>query len=360
MAASNPSTVVPSKLRYQFTERSLKEVLLDPSVKIPEHQRPEMWNAKRQERLIETVMNGHPMPNITYREEVGVAGRTLWLEDGQQRYLSLKKFFENRLAWRGRTYKDLTEDERIHFLTYKVPILTYSNATIEETIQIFDVFQNGVALTPGQRFHARLETPLVRYARERLLTPGQHFHARASAVWGPHQTANDTKTKRVLMNAMAIAGGAAHGVPFITTSYDILGPVLTKPFDLAAADELLDHTIRVFEQADARAPITQPQRKKQWNVGTLTGYILATFIERPTTQNELARRWVDYIVGVRQGTYTIDVLYKNMPESRNWTAARWRQGIDNLFGPAALPWTGTGPASARSSFTDDGSESETE
>jgi len=274
-------------------------------------------------------MQGRPMPPLIVRQTIEDGKCVRWLEDGQQRYKSMKNFYENKFSYKNTLYKDFSEADRVKFLTYKIPILTYENATTEETIEMFDNFQNGVPLTPGQRFHARLDTPLVKYARERLLTPDKHFYARAAAVWGPHESKSDTKTKRVLMNAMAIAGGVAYGADHITTSYDVLGPILNKSFDMKQADSLLDKLLRVYELVATSQPFTPDEKKGHWPVGEFTGYVLASLIASPT--NDTIEKWAAYANDVRGKEDRYHELHANMPASRNWNAARWRQGYDNIF-----------------------------
>jgi hypothetical protein len=46
---------------------------------------------------------------------------------------------------------------------------------------------------------------------------------------------------------------------------------------------------------------------------------------------EMSAAWKDYIVKVRNGEDTFDVLYANAPASRNWNSERWRIGFDNVF-----------------------------
>jgi len=318
-----------SRLSYEFSSRTVKSILEDDSIDIPDHQRPEMWLKDRQQRLIQTIMMGLPMPNLTLNDTITNGKRVRWLEDGQQRYISMKKFLDNKLDYENVYYKDFNESQRLQFLTYKIPILTYENATRSEIIQIFDNLQHGVPLSPGHRFHARLESPLVKYARDRLLTPDRYFYARASGVWGAHPSNKDTKTKKFLMNAMALAGGAAHGVECITTSYDVLGPLLEKQFDPTKADALLDKLIGIYEIADTQYAITPADKKKQWDAGQISGYILASLIHNYTP--DLISMWAKYIVDVRKGDDKLSVLHAKKPASRNWNSNRWRIGYENVF-----------------------------
>jgi hypothetical protein len=318
-----------SRLSYEFSSRTVKNLLEDDSIDIPDHQRPEMWLKDRQQRLIKTIMDGLPIPNLTLNDTITNGKRIRWLEDGQQRYISMKKFLNNQLDYENVFYKDFKEDQRFKFLTYKIPILTYENASRAEIIQIFDNLNHGVPLSPGHRFHARLDSPLVKYTRDRLLTPDKHFYARASAIWGAHPFNKDTKTKKNLMNAIALAGGAAHGVECITNSYDVLGPLLQTTFDTAKADVLLDKLIAVYEAADAAYAITPADKKKQWDVGKISGYILASLINDYTPN--LIEMWAGYLINVRKGDDTLAVLHAKKPASRSWNSNRWKIGYENVF-----------------------------
>lgn len=323
-----------TNLTYRFSEVTNNDLLqmIDPERDIPEHQRPEMWNERHQVQLIDTVMSGLPMVSILIREEVQQSALKRWLEDGHQRFISIWKFYNNKIKWNNRSYSDFTVVEQLRFLSYKVPVLFYQNATPQETIQIFDYFQNGIPLTPGQRFHARLDTPLVRYARSRLLTPGQHFYDRASAVWGAHPHNQDTKTKKWLMNAIALCAGAAHGVTYIVKSYEIIGPKLMDEINYERADMFLDALIRTFELADGRLPIRPKEQKKIWNdIAGLCAYVLASYITYPDQIADLQRGWVDYIVSDRENGDNLKQLHHNAPPSRNMTPARWRIGYENVF-----------------------------
>lgn len=323
---------MPSQLTYDIFPRCLRDVMGDKQIQIPEHQRPEMWDLKRQERLIGTIMTGLPMPNLTLREELTSEGRVKWLEDGHQRYSTIKKFMENRLAWKNRFYREFTPDEIIHFQTYKLALTVFENATRKEVIEIFDSFQNGMPLRPGHRFHSQKDSLLVSYVRQRLMTPGEGLYDRAAAVWGPHSCNADTKTKKHLTNAMALGGGVAHGVEFIVTSYDILGEKLEKPFDTVAADRFLEALLSIYERSHEGG--NEPNKKekaKRWDVGYLSGYILYSLMSFPSFEREISDDWVEYLIGLQQDERTIGELHAGMPKSRNWNAGRWRTGCKNLF-----------------------------
>jgi hypothetical protein len=344
-----------SSISYDIVTKNVREILNDwvnDAIRIPDHQRDEIWPAKRKEALIENCMLGLPMPNITFRHTIEGSLEINWLEDGQQRCWSLRRFFQNEVAWRGKYYKDLTLDEQIRFLTYKVHVLVFRNATKEQTITIFDNFQNGVALTPGQRFHARQATLLVDFARKSLLIPGSGFYDRATSVWGPHKHTDDKKQKNFLKNAMALIGGAAHGVEYITTSYDLLGPILTKEFDEEVAHDRIDALLSIFEEADAQHPVTLGAKKKQWPAGNINGFILYSLIMFPDHRDSLVEGWVNFLVQLRRGEKALKTsLHANSPKNNNLNSAKWRIGYENIF--VAAPDLDTDTASTESSDEDE-------
>jgi len=323
---------------YKYEIIFIKDIMNDNAIHIPEHQRPFIWDMKHQEKLIDTIMSRFPMPNLIFSEEhvykKDSHPETIkWLEDGQQRYYTIKNFFDNKTVWNGKKYKDFNEDERIHFMTYNICITKFYDTTQEEKIKIFDNLQNGVALTPGQRFHAQKNTLLVKYAIERFMTKDKYFYNRMSNIYGEHNFIKDTKSKTFLKNIMALAGGVAHGANFITTSYDILGPVLNTPFDEANADKCVDKLLNIFEKVAKEVTIPKKNKKKMWDIGYITGYILATLYLYTDDIDNMETKWVTYMICIHTGKKTIDLLHYNKPGSRNWTLNRWKIGINNLISP---------------------------
>lgn len=328
-------------VQYDFVVRCIKEILDDKNLDIPEHQRPFIWKNDRQVKLIDTIMSGLPMPNFLYNLEYTIDTTTSspapklkhWLEDAQQRFYSIRNFYDNKFKWNNKSFSELTPVEMHKFLSYKICILQYTDATYDEKIKIFDNFQNGVALTAGQRYHARKHTKLVSYAIERFLTPGKGYYDRMTKYFGEHKYGTDTKTRTYLSNVMGIAGGVAHGVNHITTSYDILGPILDKSFDEKKADATVEHMLDIFENVEKLVTVPANYRKELWKLGKFMGYIIATILTFPKELDKWSNIWTKYMQGIHEGTATIKVLHYNCPKGRNWTNDRWKIGYNNLLNP---------------------------
>jgi hypothetical protein len=283
------------------------------------------------------------MPPLIFCEEVEDGKRTRWLEDGQQRYWSIYRYKQDKFHARTasgeeKLYSELSPDEMACFNWYQMPVLTYENASREDRLYMFQYLQNGVQLTSGQRFHAMQSmSPIVRYAIKTFLDGND----RVSKVFGfGTKPMKDNKSKTPLQNAMALAGGLALGPGFITTSYEILGPELSKDVP-DTANTALEVLLNIYEVVQTKSAWSNSERKKyQWPVGKITGYILWSILECARMEGDmdaLSAAWVSFLQDLRGKRNVINILHKHKPSSRNWTSERWRKGFENIFtgGPAA-------------------------
>lgn len=323
-------------------------ILADDSIEIPVHQRPEIWDNKRKRELIDTIFRGLPMPPLVFRETINNGKRTRWLEDGQQRYWSCRRYTEDKFSARTSSgeykfYSELNADEKASFNFYQMPVLTYENASEEDSLRIFQYLQNGVPLKSGQRFHAiQSISPIVSYAIDTFL---MYKNQRVAKVFGlGTKPVRDTSTKKMLENAMALAGGLIIGPGFITTSHDILGPRLTDHIpqeNVQKADTVLNHVLDIYESVQIKSAWNNKELKKyNWPVGKITGYILWSVLICMSSDGDnkaLAEGWVKFLLEVRANPKILKILHKDKPSSRNWTSQRWSIGFENIFsgGPAA-------------------------
>lgn len=312
---------------FQLTQRKVKDVLADRKIDIPVHQRPYIWTKKQAVPFIDTIMDGMPAPALFVYEEIVGGEVKRWLEDGQQRYMTIKKFvngeFEDSVKWRNKTYAEFSADEKSTFDNYELAINIMEDIPLERRLALFQRLQDGVPLTNGQRFHACSHMPLVGFAREIMNNP------ECTATWADRSKDNASKTG--LANAMAIASGCAlHNDDLIVSSYNILGPDLGNTIDLDEARARLQKLLSVYSRADEITPTNATKKRSQWSVGTYTGYILYAM-------NQTGRDWegdkemiAQYIARVRRENTAALILKWKKPASRNWTSERWSQGLWNL------------------------------
>jgi len=132
--------------------------------RIAEHQRHYIWPLFLQVTLIDSVMRGYPIPSIQlircFKDEMFYN-----IEDGQQRittfYRYMNDMFEADINGTTKKFSQLTEKERMHFLTYPIQCDIYNerDITLEDRIAIFQRINSSKPLTDNQKFYSMLHSP---------------------------------------------------------------------------------------------------------------------------------------------------------------------------------------------------------
>ena len=157
------------RIRLEHSSMIIRDLVDDfdsQRFQIPPHQREYRWNMSQQQKLIISVLKGYPIPLIVMSKENGIQS----IEDGRQRMTTLSRYKNDMfgITWPMnsglvRKYSQLTEEERAEFNRTNVQLSTFSGATPEQRVEIFDFLQNGSPLTAGERYHAQYASPLVSY-----------------------------------------------------------------------------------------------------------------------------------------------------------------------------------------------------
>jgi uncharacterized protein with ParB-like and HNH nuclease domain len=110
----------------------------------PDFQRRLVWTNKDKVEFIKTVLEGYPFPEIYIAAghvdtKTGEGAEVL--VDGQQRITTLYQYFKNspdlRLPSDMRTYDELSEQDQVSFLEYKVVVRDLGNMLIDQIKQVF-------------------------------------------------------------------------------------------------------------------------------------------------------------------------------------------------------------------------------
>lgn len=314
---------------FQVTQRTIKDMINDSKVKIPAHQRQYIWTEKQVNGFLITIMDGMPTLSLILYEEVEDGKLVRWLEDGQQRFLSISKFYKGELGenvkWNNKTFSEFSQDEKTRFENYPLTITTMENVLYERRVALFQAIQDGTPLTNGQRFHAYSNSPVVKFAYSILKNEA------CNTVWGG--APKDDPKKNSLANAVAIASGLAfRNIDAITSSYDIIGKngFLDTSINEADATDRLNKLLSVYKRADEEFATTVAKRKPQWNVGKYTGYILYCMCLPERNWEADKEMFAQFIVRVRKDSLAMEILTFKKPATRNWNSARWKQGVENL------------------------------
>ena len=325
-----------STMKWNLTSEPIGELIndyvYDGYIDIPEHQRPFIWNIKKQTSLINTVASNMPIPNVIFSETHVNGKRKRWIEDGQQRFLSLKKFIcveDNNggiIKFNGKSFDELDIRMQEKIKNYPIGITQYWDSTQEERELLFDLYQNGVPLSTGQRYwHWKRTSPLVKFAIDALLSPSSSIYASITfKLWGTKDLNADTSTKLNLNKAVSFVCGAAFGVNHITKSFTTIGPMLSNEFDIDIANDRLAYTLKTLQEMSTKCKFTAAQRKRFWDAGTLAGYILYAYMA------DIDIDWVQFAQKSCDFEKMMKNLHSNKLSSRAWDLPRWKQGILNV------------------------------
>lgn len=314
---------------YDVFPRTVHDLLNDDTIDIPEHQRPYVWSDKQAGAFITTVVDNLPTQSIFIYEEIVDGKLKRWLEDGQQRFLTLKKFITGEKDWYTREvtrkYAELSQDDKMKIQNYRFTVNKLERMTYAERIRVFQNLQDGKPLTNGQRFNAMRElSPLVRLAHCILSNPD------CIAVLGPQNLEKD-KSKNILTNAVALTAGLA--LPddaHLTNSYTILGPELMKPINEELAMSRLNVLLHVFRDANHDNKFNVKQRRKWWTVSSYTGFVL--YAIRQPNFAELRTKIVQHIRNVTNNKEEFKKFSMACPEL-HLCVARWKAGIAYIEDP---------------------------
>ena len=123
----------------------------------PKFQRNLVWTDKQRSYLIDSILNGFPIPELYIQEKVDSTGKTMFIVvDGQQRITSFLKFIDNEFPldrnetsdeWADLYFNDLSPDNKKKFYGYKFIVRELPDMDESELRSIFKrINKNNVAL----------------------------------------------------------------------------------------------------------------------------------------------------------------------------------------------------------------------
>lgn len=137
-------------------------------LRIPEHQRFYVWGDNRKSPLIDSVMENCPLPLMVFTQHI-LGGRVVWfVQDGQQRLMTLQKFILGEFKWNNKTFDELSSEERRLFLSYKINCEIIDEPTPDQIADIFERLNCGKPLTDNDKFYNRRESPVVSFIKNEL------------------------------------------------------------------------------------------------------------------------------------------------------------------------------------------------
>lgn len=139
----------------------------------PNFQRRPVWTDEQASFLIDTILNGLPIPEIYIRSESTAKGKTTYeVVDGQQRIRAILKFGMNDLVlcgeevgakWLDKNFDDLEEHEQKAFWDYKIVVRELEGASDLEIRNLFKRLNiHSVVLNDQELRHAEFSGHFIK------------------------------------------------------------------------------------------------------------------------------------------------------------------------------------------------------
>ena len=133
----------------------------------PHFQRRAIWTPAARSYLIDTILRQMPIPKIYLRTRIQAAAKRAIREvvDGQQRLRAILEFVDGKLRlgkhareFNRMTFNNLTEEQQLSFLDYRLAVDQLTNASDTEVLEIFGRLNSyNLVLRPPEKRHARFQ-----------------------------------------------------------------------------------------------------------------------------------------------------------------------------------------------------------
>ena len=128
-------------VRIQFYNTSLESLLnkfyLSGVDMNPVYQRDYVWDDKDKEALLDSIFNHIEIGKFAFIQRDYSFDVGYEILDGKQRLSTLLDFYENRLAYKGVYYNDLSAKDRFTFLNTPVSVGETNNLSMEQIYEYF-------------------------------------------------------------------------------------------------------------------------------------------------------------------------------------------------------------------------------
>lgn len=161
----------------------------------PSYQRNIVWTDRQKSYLIDSILNGYPIPEIYIQEEIDENGNSNYIiVDGQQRMRAVLEFLDDQYSlnredspeFNGAYFKDLDPDQKRAFFRYNFVVRALPELSEDDIREIFKrLNRNVMNLNKQELRNAVYSGPLIRMVTE----------IAENDVWGELRlfTANDVR-----------------------------------------------------------------------------------------------------------------------------------------------------------------------
>ena len=305
----------------------------------PPYQRNAVWSTNKKRALIESIIIGYPIPNITFSQRPQTENYRFNAVDGQQRCRSIFEFTDNRFAIKingvEKKYSELAEAERIPFLYKSIPVATMHNMSLEDEAKYYERINRGVALSNGELIKSYMYSPFAE-KRNQVFNPNSDVVTALSHLFQCPFPRMDKRYKYEA-NFTGFLAGLTHGVEYLTNTFPTLQVLLeqdefTKQAEL---DRNLTDFINIWRDAIYEDHVVIPafwkKASRMWNIGYLQGYIIYSLWDNTTTQEQRSRVWRKFILEASRNTDLMQKFeYSINIKSKNLNVQRYKRGWEKI------------------------------
>ena len=244
-----------------FEPRREKNDSTSAPLLIPEHQRFYVWSENRKSPLIDSIMENCPLPLMVFTEHI-INGKVVrFVQDGQQRLMTLQKFMLGQFKWNGtKSFSELSAQELRRFLSYRVNCEIIVNPTPGQVADIFERLNCGKPLTDNDKFFNRRDSPVISFILRELIE-----HPVLSQYFGKYTGLNVSSKTRVQLGDIvgAVVAIITNSVACIRTSFDRIGEFIYEEMTEEKKKLVIDVFTLYFStvrKALTDAHITKPKK----------------------------------------------------------------------------------------------------
>lgn len=138
-------------IRLNYSNRSMESLIFNAIAFgidfEPEYQRGYIWKDSDREALFDSIFMGADIGRFVLRKlseaEWRESGNSYEIVDGKQRLLTLLDYYQNRFAYRGVFYNDLSPKDRRKLMDLNVSVAEVSNLSRADTLRLFIMLNRG-------------------------------------------------------------------------------------------------------------------------------------------------------------------------------------------------------------------------
>lgn len=194
-----------SNMQNQTKVRNVKSLMRDMkkgmyNMEHPVQRRSEQWNKAAKEMLFDSLNKNIVILPIIF----AIKDDVTFVVDGKQRLSILDEFInqkDTKLKFNDMKFDDLDEDTKDKILSAEITTITYTNCTDADIFELFERYNNGVALSGSQKSRSYCTIAILLHIKELLAHP---FIAKCNITKGQELKSEDEIC--ILQAAMVVNG----------------------------------------------------------------------------------------------------------------------------------------------------------